>query len=178
MPVTSFDIPQDLLIFVDELVASGIVRTRREIVVRALENFSKLQMHQWKGSLMFVHGVRQGLVSSGGMRELLAGKSEKEMYEAGERMGRTLKDSAFVERRLDVVQSENFQATSHMLEDMGWGVFTLSDNRIVIVDSFLPSAVIHGYLERALNLNLKRVETAEDMIVLERIPLVNAPKSE
>jgi predicted hydrocarbon binding protein len=127
--------------------------------------------------MMFVHGVRHGLVSSGAVRGLLAGQSEKEMYEAGKRMGRTLKDSALVEHRLDVTRSENFETASKMLEDSGWGVFTMNGNRIVIIDSFLPPAVIHGYLEGALDLNLKRGETAEDIIVLDRMTVPNTPKS-
>jgi len=177
LPVTSFDIPRDLLAFLDELVSSGVARNRREIVIRALRNFVKLQMHKWKGSLMVIHGVRQGLVSSGSVKELLAGRSEKEMYEAGKRMGRTLKDSALVERRLDVTRSENFKAASQILEDQGWGVFTMNDSRMVIVDSFLPPAVIHGYLEGALSVNLKRVETAEDVIVLESMSVLARRKA-
>jgi len=169
MPVTTFDIPKNLLAFIDELVDSGVVRNRREIVIRALENFMKLQMHTWNGPLIFIHGVRQAVVSSGSMKELIDGMSEKGLYEAGRRMGMTLRDSALISQRLDVTLPENHKAAVKLLEDLGWGIFKISDEHIIITDTFLPPPLIHGYLETALSLDLKRVDTTEDIRVFEKV---------
>lgn len=168
MPVTTFDIPKNLLAFIDELVDSGVVRNRREMVIRALENFMKLQMHKWNGSLILIHGVRQAVVSSGSMKGLIDGMSEKELYEAGRRMGMTLRDSALISQRRDVTLPENHKGAIKLLEDLGWGIFKISDDRIIITDTFLPTALLHGYLETALSLDLKRVETTEDIKVFEK----------
>ena len=43
MPVTTFDIPEKMLTFIDNLIKSGKARNRREIGVRALDIFVKLQ---------------------------------------------------------------------------------------------------------------------------------------
>jgi len=169
MPVTTFDIPKNLLAFIDELVDSRVIRNRREIVIRALENSVKFQMQKWNGPLIFIHGVRQAVISSGCMKELIDGISEKGLYEAGRRMGMTLRDSALISHRLDVTLPENHKAAVKLLEDLGWGIFKINDNQIIITDTFLPSALIHGYLETALSLDLKRVDTTEDIRVFEKV---------
>ena len=66
------------LAFIDELVDSRVIRNRREIVIRALENSVKFQMHKWNGSLIFIHGVRQAVISSGCMKELIDGISRRD----------------------------------------------------------------------------------------------------
>lgn len=168
MPVTTFDIPQHILDFIDELVDSGGVRNRREIVVRALENFIKLQMNKWNGSVIILYGVRQGLISSGSLRELLRGRTEEELYEIGRRMGQTLRDTALVSEGLDTTLPENHKAATQMLQVGGWGTYKVTDEQIIIAEPYLPSALIHGYLETALSLTLKRVETSEDVCVFDK----------
>jgi hypothetical protein len=168
MPVTTFDISQHILDFIDELVDSGAVRTRREIVILALENFVKFEMHKWNGPVILLHGVRQGIISSGSLRELLRGKAENELYETGRRMGKTLRDAALVSKGLDITLQENHKVALQMLEESGWGIFKISDTQIVITEPFLPSPLIHGYLETALSLTLKRVETSEDVSVFQK----------
>jgi hypothetical protein len=166
MPVTTFDIPDDLLAFIDDLVSRGIVRNRREVVVRALEVYAKLQVQRWNGPLILVHGVRKGLISKGSIAELVAGMSDKELYNAGRRMGKTLKDLA-LDKRLDISLPENHKAALQMLEDFGWGRIVLDDKRITITGAFLPASVIHGYLETAISVGLDRVDTTEDLMVFE-----------
>ena len=166
MPVTTFDIPEDLFSFIDGLIRSGNARNRREIVVQALEIFVKLQGHRWNGSLIIIDGVRKGLISKGSIAELVSGMSEKELYDAGRRMGKTLRDLA-IGRRLDISQPENHKSALQMLEDFGWGRFVMDGSRIVISGAFLPTAVIHGYLETALSVTLCKVDTTEDIIALD-----------
>jgi Arc/MetJ-type ribon-helix-helix transcriptional regulator len=170
MPVTTIDIPNDLLSFIDALIKSGKARNRREIVVRSLEIFVKLQAQDWNGSLIVIHGVRKGLISKGSIAELVSGMSEEELYSAGKRMGKTLKDLA-IDRHLDISQPENHKVALQMLEDFGWARFLMDQGRITITGAFLPAAVIHGYLETALGITLSRIDTTEDIIVFEMNPV-------
>jgi hypothetical protein len=167
MPVTTFDIPQSILDFMDTIVESRAVHSRRDLVVRALENLKKYEMHTWKGAAITVHGVRHGMFSIGGLRELLRDRSEKDLYETGRRMGHTLRDTALVSEGLDITLPENQGVALRMLEDSGWGLFRTSDSRIVITAPLLPSPLIHGFLETALSRALKRLDTKEDVCVLE-----------
>ena len=172
LPVTTFDIPDELLSFIDDLVKAGKARNRREIIVKAMEVFVKLHVQNWNGPLIIIHGVRKGLISKGSIAELVAGMSDDELYKAGKRMGKTLRDLA-MNMRLDISQPENHQAALQILEDFGWGRLQLDGERITITNVFLPSAVIHGYLETALAIHLARIDTVEDIIAFELVPVAS-----
>lgn len=170
MPVTTVDVPEEILSFIDTLVKSGKARNRREIVVKALEVFMKLDVENWNGPLIFVHGVRKGLISKGSIAELVANMSDDERYKAGKRMGKTLKDLA-LGLRLDITLPDNHRAALQILEDLGWAKFQLDDASITITGAFLPTAVIHGYLETALGVSLTRIDTTEDIIAFRFAPV-------
>jgi hypothetical protein len=169
MPVTTFDIPQDLIEFIDNLVRDGFARTRREIVLRALEVFRNFEVHKWNGSNIILYGIRAGLVSKGSIQELTSGMSGEELYGLGKRMGKTLKDTG-LQRQLDISLPENYDAAVHMLRDFGWGEFVVDEKRIVVTASLLPAELIRGYLETSLGLRLARIDTKEDITVFERVP--------
>ena len=157
MPVTSFNIPPDLLALVNEIVASGAARNRTEIIVRALENFVRFEMHRWRGNQMVVHGMRTGMMSESDLSGLIGGMSDRELYQAGKRIGAALKDSMLAEYEFDPSRSENHRMMLGFLEDSGWGRFVMDKGRIIVEAPFLPPEVLHGILETALSLNLKLV---------------------
>jgi hypothetical protein len=168
MPVTTVDIPSDLLAFIDNIIHAGSARNRREIIVRALEVFAKLDAHTWDDPIIYIGGIRGGFFSKGSVREILSGMSEEELYDLGKRMSKSLKDLS-IQRHIDLSRPENHKAALQMLEDFGWGKFTIDERRITITAPFLPSAVFCGYLENALSIPLNKIETSEDMDVFERI---------
>lgn len=163
MPITTVDIPEHLLSFLDRLVHSGVARNRREVIVQALETYAKLQVHKWRGHLIFINDIRKGLLSKGSLEELISAMSDTDLYNAGKRMGKTLRDSAN-QRRLNISLPENHKAALQMLEDFGWGNFETDETRITVTNSLFPAPLIHGYLETALSLGLHRIETTEDIL--------------
>lgn len=166
MVVTTFNIPENLLSFMGELIRTGRFRTRREIVVKALEIYVRFEAQNWNGPMILIHGLRNGLVSKGGIAELVVGMSEEERHNAGKRMGKTLRDLT-IGRHLDVSFPENYKAALSMLEDLGWGRFMMDNNRITITESILPGTILHGYLETALGVTLNKIDTTEDVIAFE-----------
>jgi hypothetical protein len=166
MPVTSFDLPQDMLRFLDDLVCEGIARNRREIVVRALQAYVKLQIHKWNGSFIVINGIRKGLVSKGSLMELTCEMSDKQLFEAGTRMGKALRDSANG-RNLDILLPENYGPALQMLEDFGWGRFNIEGSRITITGPLLPAPLMHGYLESALGTTLEQLDSVEEIQFFE-----------
>lgn len=167
MPVTTFDIPEDLFAFIDELVNNGTARSRREVVIRALEIYAKLQVHKWNGPLITINGVRNGIISKGTMAGLLSGLAEGQLRQTGRRMGKTLRDLG-TQLRIDISLPENHAAALQILEDFGWGRFTIDRDRINVTGAFVPIAVLHGYLEGALSITLTRIETTEEIAVFEK----------
>jgi Arc/MetJ-type ribon-helix-helix transcriptional regulator len=178
MPVTSFDLPHDILDFLDQLVHDGFARNRREIVVRALQAYSKFQIHRWNDSLIIINGIRKGLVSKGSLMELTSEMSDRQLLEAGTRMGKALRDSA-KGRNLDISLPENHKAALQMLEDFGWGGFKIEGNRITIIEPLVPAPLMHGYLEAALGTALTRLDSVEEILFFEimQLPLASETQS-
>ena len=162
MPVTSFNIPENLLAFVDEVVASGVVRNRTEVFISAIENYAKFQMHRWKTPLIYFHGTRAALVSRSSVLRAVDGMSDKELRAAGRRMGLTVKESLLTEYRLTSSRPENRKRILSILRESGWGVFRLlENNRILVRDSFLPTKMLLGYLETAMSAVIKPLQTRD-----------------
>jgi len=166
LPITSFDLPPDLLGFLDELVRNDIARNRRETVVRALQAYIKFQIHKWNGPFIIINGIRRGLISKGSLAELTCEMSHKQMFVAGTRMGKALHDLA-KGRRLDISKPENYKSALQILEDFGWGRFDIEGNRITIVEPLFPAAVMRGYLESALAIKLKELSSVEEIQFFE-----------
>ena len=92
--------------------------------------------------------------------------SETQLYEAGLRMGKTLRDW-LIRRRLQATRLEDKKAALQMLEDVGWGKFSIDRDRITIVDPLLPPAIMLGYVEEGLSTNLTKISTSEDISVFQ-----------
>jgi len=162
MPVTTVDIPPEQLSFIDTLVKDGFARNRREAIVRALEFYTKFEVHTWMGPLILRYGIRKLLISKGSLSELVSGLSKNELYEAGKRMGKTLRDCV-IALKLDVSRPENHKRALQILEDEGWGSFAVDEDRITITNPIFPAPLLHGYLETALSVKLSRLDTTEDI---------------
>lgn len=166
MPITSFDLPPDLLGFLDELVRNDIARNRRETVVRALQTYIKYQIHKWNGPFIVINGIRRGLISKGSLAELTSEMSHKQMFDAGTRMGKALHDLA-KGRNLDISKPENYKSALQILEEFGWGRFNIEASQITIVEPLLPAPVMRGYLESALAIKLKELSSVEEIQFFE-----------
>jgi len=171
MPVTTFDVPEDLLALIDDLVSRGVARNRRELFIRALRVFFELGAHNWIDTLIMIDGVRGGLISRAAITELTSSILEKELYDAGKRAGKTLNELA-IQRRIDRSEPWSPRALLKMLENFGWGRFAIDDKHITVTSPFLPAAVIHGYLESGLSMTLKRIETSGEIQAFEKVPHV------
>ena len=98
--------------------------------------------------------------------ELTREMSDKQLFEAGRRMGKALQDSA-KGRSLDISLPENYKPALQMLEDFGWGRFNIEGSRITIAEPLLPAPVTHGYLEAALGTTLERLDSVEEIQFFE-----------
>lgn len=152
--------------FMDELVRDGSARNRREIFVKALRTFVRVQGHKWTGSLIFMNGVRTGLISKGSLGKLVSEMSEDGRRKAGRSMGNTLKALAMGRGR-DLTQPENYKVALQMIEEFGWGNLAIDNKRITITSCLFPEEVIRGYLETALSRTLDIVESSEDINVFQ-----------
>jgi hypothetical protein len=178
MPVTSIDLSKNVLDFMDNLISHGFARSRREIVLGALESYERYSIHKWRNSIIVLHGLVHGLVSKRSIAQLVAGLSEEELYERGGMMSQSLRDAAMVEYGKDLSKPENHQLGLQMLETAGWGEFTAEGNRIMIREPLFPKQMLHGYLESALGVKLSLADTFEDVVIMtvsRAVPPIQEP---
>ena len=168
MTVTTVDIPKELLQSIDGLVQQKRVRNRREVIVRALETFMNLQVYRWTSHRIYINGIRKAIVSKGSLSELESGLSDEDLYDAGRRMGKTLRDMG-IEQKIDVSLPKNHKAALRILENEGWGGFSVDDERITVTNPVFLSPLMHGYLESALSIRLSVLDTTEDILVFAKV---------
>lgn len=167
MPITSFDIPQDQLDFIDELVKSGVVRNRREAVVQAIQKYREYDIWKWNTPFLIWRSFRRAMITKRGLELLTEKMSDEELYAAGRRMGKTVNDSMIVNFGREPNDPENLKLGLNMLEQCGIGQFQIENNTLIIRHPFFPKEMLRGYLETAFFLSLKPVSTLEDIAVMK-----------
>jgi hypothetical protein len=161
------DIPADLADFMDELTSSRKAKSRREIVVKALAYYRSLTMFDWDEDRILVRKLRRGLLTQRSLEQLTLKMTEDELYEAGKRMAQTLLDSLLATSGKDPREPENRPLAIEVLSSIGWGKFTLLEDRVVVNSPFLSKHLLLGYLERGLGLRLRLVHTMEDVGIFQ-----------
>jgi|SRR5208337_1356547 len=164
--ITSVNIPDDLLKYINSLIEKGFVRNRKEVIVSALRNYRRLSMHEWKDPLIFIRGVRKGLVTRVSINEFARGLPDGVLRDAGRRMGQTLRDVCLATSGADIRKRANWPIAFSHLRDMGWGSFEIKHDSIVVTDCFLPKSLMVSYLAYALGVELSAVPTVEEVLIL------------
>lgn len=161
------DVPTDLMEYMDKLVAQGLARNRREIIVKALANYKKLRMHEWESELLRFYGFRAGILTQRSYQGLIAELSEEQLMEAGRRMGHTLKDLCLANFGANTENPENWKLAFRVFQDMGTGLISQDDDQITIGRPYHSTALLGGYLETVLGAKLMPVTTVEDVAIFQ-----------
>jgi hypothetical protein len=151
----------------DDLISRGIARSRREIVVDALAHYQNLTMFDWSEGHIMVRQLRRALLTQKSLEQFALKMNDDDLHEAGKRMGQTLHDSLLASSGKDPRKTENHPIAMEILSEIGWGKFTLSDDRIVVNSPFLNKHVLRGYLEYGLGVKLRLAHTIEDVAIFE-----------
>jgi hypothetical protein len=167
MPVTTVDIPQDLMNFMDDLINNKKARDKREIFIAAVTNYRKFTMFDWRDACYYVRGIRYAWLSRQSLHQLLADTPKEKLFEAGRTIGSMLRDCCLATFNLDVHDRKNWNRAFQIMADNGWGVLQCHDQRIIVHEPYLPPLVLHGFLESALGIKLGFNPTAEDIAVFE-----------
>jgi len=167
MPITTVNISRDLKEYIDEVTKQGKNRTRRSLVLEALEKYRTFTMHEWQGPLYYIRGYRYGWLSRYTLQEILRTLSKEQAYEVGKRCGRTFRDCCLADLNFDTTQRDGRKKALEILMEYGWGKFELDEHRVVVRQPFLTKEVLRGHLEVVLGTSLSTVETDEDVAIFE-----------
>jgi len=167
LPVTTVDIPEKMIEYMDELVRKGIVRYRKQVILGALESYRKLEIHRWSAPYYNVGGQRVVLINEQSFRKLMASLSEQRLRKAGRELGHAFKNHFYVELGTDTTDRSNWGVAFDFLRNLGWGNFTIIEKKVHVTDGGLNFSFIHGCLEALLSVKLLVVVSNVNMAIFE-----------
>jgi hypothetical protein len=166
MPITSVDIPSDIMEYVNSLFQNGKANTIKALITDLLRFHQKFSMSEWTDNIIYFYGLRHAFISQRSMSILIQNIKEEEQYEVGKKMGRTWVDAHFA-RYGTPISRETWPQALKILEDSGWGSFDFDGTKIVVKRPFLPLLVLQGYLEAGLEIKLERLTTTDQIGVFK-----------
>lgn len=168
MPVTTIDIPEETMQYVDSLLKNGKVKSLKALISDMLAFHKAFSMSEWNDNIIYFFGLRHAFFSQRSLRLLVEKMKTEERLETGRRMGQTWIDAHFARYSVPI-DKEKWQQAFKILEDVGWGTFELSGKTLVVKRPFLPIEILHGYLETGLQVKLERVTTTDQIGVFNII---------
>ena len=167
MPVTTVDISEKMIDYIDELIRRGAVRYRKQVILGALELYQKLEMHRWSGPYYNVGGQRVVLIDEKSFRKLMASLPDQRLKEASRELGQTFNNRFLIELKMDITDRSNWGVAFDFLRNLGWGNFAMIEEKIHVTDGGLNFSFIHGCLEALLSVKLRTVTSNVNMAIFE-----------
>ena len=165
MPITTFDLPSEVLSFLDGMSESGAVRNRKEAVLQAILAYKEYELWKWNPPNIMWRNFRRVIMTEKSLEILLQGMSEEERYESGKRMGQTLSDSLLSNYNLTSNSPRAKEVGFSILKQCGIGEFKIEGGSIIVHQPLFPKSLLRGYLESSFGLSLETIPTSEDVAI-------------
>jgi hypothetical protein len=167
LPITTFDLPPELLQFLDKMADSGTVRNRKEAVLQAILAYRDYELWKWNPPNIVWRNFRRVIMTEKSLELLLEDMSEEEQYEAGKRMGHTLADSLLSNYNLVSSSARGKELGFSILKQCGVGEFKIEGGSLVVHQPHFPKPLLQGYLESSFGFSLEIVPTREDVVIFK-----------
>ena len=167
MKELSIDIDDDLYFYLELLERTLFIKSKEEAVKKSLTLFKDLGMHDWVPNLYRIGSSRVIIMERGMLLDIFELLTEHETYRAGTltAMKRKVLKPEF--RDINLTKAANWMIVLKELENLGWGVFTKSDNEIKVENSAVPTNYLRGYLETMFKVEMVEHQTkVEGLVVL------------
>jgi len=132
MKELSIDLDDDLYFYLELLERTLFIKSKEEAVKKSLTLFKDLGMHDWMPNLYRIGSSRVIIMERGMLLDIFELLTEHETYRAGTltAMKRKVLKPEF--RDINLTKPANWMIVLKELENLGWGVFTKSDNEIKV----------------------------------------------
>jgi hypothetical protein len=167
MKELSIDIDDDLYFYLELLERTLFIKSKEDAVKKSLSLFKDLGMHDWMPNLYRIGSSRVIIMERGMLLDIFELLTEHETYRAGTltAMKRKVLKPEF--RDINLTKSANWMIVLKELENLGWGVFTKSENEIKVENSAVPTNYLRGYLETMFKVEMIEHQTkVEGLVVL------------
>jgi len=167
MKELSIDIDDDLYFYLELLERTLFIKSKEEAVKKSLTLFKDLGMHDWVPNLYRIGSSRVIIMERGMLLDIFELLTEHETYRAGTltAMKRKVLKPEF--RDINLTKTANWMIVLKELQNLGWGVFTKTDNEIKVENSAVPTNYLRGYLETMFKVEMEEHQTkVEGLVVL------------
>ncbi len=167
MKELSIDLDDDLYYYLELLERTLFIKSKEEAVKKSLTLFKDLGMHDWMPNLYRIGSSRVIIMERGMLLDIFELLTEHETYRAGTltAMKRKVLKPEF--RDINLTKPANWMIVLKELQNLGWGVFTKTDNEIKVENSAVPTNYLRGYLETMFKVEMVEHQTkVEGLVVL------------
>ena len=167
MKELSIDLDDDLYFYLELLERTLFIKSKEEAVKKSLTLFKDLGMHDWMPNLYRIGSSRVIIMERGMLLDIFELLTEHETYRAGTltAMKRKVLKPEF--RDINLTKTANWMIVLKELQNLGWGVFTKTDNEIKVENSAVPTNYLRGYLETMFKVEMVEHQTkVEGLVVL------------
>lgn len=168
MPLTTVDIPKDVIDYLDDLIAKGVKKSRKEIILEALRYYRLFTMEEWSPPRYQLGSVKLVFLNVEGLFEVAKEIDDEKLIEAGRRAGYILRDHLIAYLGFKLVETGSWDEVFEFLKNMGWGIFRKANDKILASNLNAPAPLIQGYLEALLGVRIRALPTkAQDVAIFE-----------
>ncbi|TFG06424.1 ribbon-helix-helix protein, CopG family [Candidatus Thorarchaeota archaeon] len=170
--IISVTMSESLVERIDELVQDRVARSRAQMIEDAVRWFIDLTVHKWGERGIYIDSCRVVFESDSQSSLFFSKLTPSEQYELGITAGSQAPIADIIKIYYDKNPSDQDarDIVFELLQQHGWGSFSLHDDKIVIGSPFYPAPFLHGYLSSLLKLDLELVETHAKENVALRMP--------
>lgn len=160
--VTSVELDQEDVKYIEDLIAEGRIRSLKEFVEKCVKFGIAYTLDRWQPGIMNVGPVRVLVLMKKTLDLLVEHIPPEDHEDVGREIGEIV--HSFILFQHNVEPPKNWEATFKILESMGWGKFQKSqDQTIQVVSPALPSEIMKGCLETLLNVKLEAIRLKIDV---------------
>jgi hypothetical protein len=166
MKELSVDLEDDLYFYLELLERTLFIKSKEDAVKKSLTLFKDLGMHDWVPNLYRIGSSRVIIMERGMLLDIFELLTEHETYRAGTltAMKRKVLKPEF--RDINLTKPVNWMIVLKELENLGWGVFTKTDNEIKVENSAVPTNYLRGYLETMFKVEMTEHPTKVEGLVV------------
>jgi hypothetical protein len=166
MKELSVDLDDDLYFYLELLERTLFIKSKEDAVKKSLTLFKDLGMHDWVPNLYRIGSSRVIIMERGMLLDIFELLTEHETYRAGTltAMKRKVLKPEF--RDINLTKPGNWMIVLKELENLGWGVFSKTDNEIKVENSAVPTTYLRGYLETMFKVEMTEHPTKVEGLVV------------
>jgi len=160
--VTSVELDEDDVEYVDKLMQDGRVRSLKEFVEVCVKFGRLYTMDRWEQGLFHIGPMRVVITPQKILAILIERLQEEEYEDVGRDVGEIIKSFAMFQSQIDT--TKNWDEALRLMSDFGLGQFSrVERDSLQVTSPTLPHSVMRSCMETILDTKLETVQMKIDV---------------